>query len=317
MVAERPAGLVCDPAYRLHRTGDFHPERPARVDAVVQGLHLAGLLERCRLLAPRPASEAELLRVHSRTYLDQVHADVAAGRQELSTGDTAIGAESERIARLAAGGVLAALEAVLAGEVPRAFAVVRPPGHHASAERGMGFCVYNNIAIAARHLQQVHGLGRVLILDWDVHHGNGTQAIFEDDPSVLFFSTHQAPLYPGTGSRHERGTGAGAGFTLNCPLPAGSGGAAVLAAWREVLLPAAEAFAPEFVLISAGFDSRQGDPLGGLALQDADFAELTRLAMALAQRHAGGRLVSALEGGYDLPGLAAASAAHMGALLGD
>jgi acetoin utilization deacetylase AcuC-like enzyme len=134
---------------------------------------------------------------------------------------------------------------------------------------------------------------------------------------VLFVSTHQAPLYPGTGLRHERGTGAGAGFTLNCPLPAGSGGAAVLAAWREVLLPAAEAFAPEFVLISAGFDSRQGDPLGGLALQDADFAELTRLAMALAQRHAGGRLVSALEGGYDLPGLAAASAAHMGALLGD
>jgi acetoin utilization deacetylase AcuC-like enzyme len=286
------------------------------MDAVLQGLHLAGLLGGIRLIAPRPASDAELLRVHTAPYLDQVRADVAAGRRELSTGDTAIGPESETVARLAAGGVLAAVEAVMAGEITNAFAAVRPPGHHASAEQGMGFCLYNHVAVAARHLQAAHGLHRVLIADWDVHHGNGTQAIFAADPTVLFCSTHQAPHYPGTGAREERGTGAGEGFSLHVPLPAGSDGAAVLAAWRQELLPAAEAFAPEFVLISAGFDGRAGDPLGDFRLQDGDFATLTRLLMAVAQRHAGGRLVSVLEGGYDLPGLAAAAAAHVGALQG-
>jgi acetoin utilization deacetylase AcuC-like enzyme len=309
-----PTGLLCDPAYRLHDTGAFHPEKPARMDAVLQGLHLAGLLPFCRLIPPRPATDEELLRVHSPAYLAQVQADVESGRYELSTGDTAIGPESERIARLAAGGVLAAVEAVLAGQVANAFAVVRPPGHHASAERGMGFCIYNNIAVAARHLQAVHGLVRVLILDWDVHHGNGTQDIFAADPSVLFCSSHQAPFYPGTGDAADRGIGAGEGFTVNIPLPAGTTGPELLAAWHAQILPAADAFAPQFVLISAGFDSRREDPLGGFQLLDADFATLTRLAMDLAQRHAGGRLVSALEGGYDLPGLAAASAAHMGAL---
>ena len=308
-------GLVCDPAFRRHDTGAFHPEQPARLDAVLQGLHLAGLLPGLRLIAPRPASDAELLRVHTAGYLAQVRADIAAGRRELSTGDTAIGPESEAVARLASGGVLAAVEAVMAGRVARAFAAVRPPGHHASAGRGLGFCLYNHVAIAARHLQAVFGLQRVLIADWDVHHGNGTQEIVAADPTVLFCSTHQAAHYPGTGAREERGTGAGEGFCLNVPLPAGSDGAAVLAAWREELLPAAEAFAPEFVLISAGFDGRAGDPLGDFRLADGDFAALTRLLRGVAQRHAGGRLVSVLEGGYDLPGLAAAAAAHVGALL--
>ena len=308
-------GLVCDPAFRRHDTGAFHPEQPARLDAVLQGLHLAGLLPGLRLIAPRPASDAELLRVHTAAYLAQVRADIAAGHRELSTGDTAIGPESEAVARLASGGVLAAVEAVMAGRVARAFAAVRPPGHHASAGRGMGFCLYNHVAIAARHLQAVFGLQRVLIADWDVHHGNGTQEIVAADPTVLFCSTHQAAHYPGTGAREERGTGAGKGFCLNVPLPAGSDGAAVLAAWREELLPAAEAFAPEFVLISAGFDGRAGDPLGDFRLEDGDFAALTRLLRGVAQRHAGGRLVSVLEGGYDLPGLAAAAAAHVGALL--
>jgi acetoin utilization deacetylase AcuC-like enzyme len=310
-------GLVCDPAFRRHDTGAFHPERPARMDAVLQGLHLAGLLSGIRLIAPRPASDEELLRVHTPAYLAQVQADLAAGRHELSTGDTAIGPESERIARLAAGGTLAAVEAVMAGQVANAFAVVRPPGHHANAERGMGFCLYNNVAVAARHLQAVHGLQRVLIADWDVHHGNGSEAIFLADPSVLFCSTHQAPHYPGTGSAAERGIGAGEGFTSNVPLPAGSGGAEVLAAWQEQLLPAIESFAPQFVLISAGFDGRRGDPLGNFQLDDGDFAALTRLLLGVAECHATGRLVSVLEGGYDLPGLAAAAAAHMGALLGD
>jgi acetoin utilization deacetylase AcuC-like enzyme len=287
------------------------------MDAVLQGLHLAGLLNRCQLIAPQPASEEQLLRVHTPAYLAQVQADIAAGRHELSTGDTAIGPESERIARLAAGGAIAAVEAVMAGQVAHAFAVVRPPGHHASADRGMGFCVYNNVAIAARHLQARHGLERVLIADWDVHHGNGSAEIFAADPSVLYASTHQAPHYPGSGSAAERGIGAGEGFTLHVPLPAGSDGAAVLAAWQEQLLPAIEAFAPQFVLISAGFDGRRGDPLGDFQLDDSDFAALTRLLMGVAGRHAGGRLVSVLEGGYDLPGLAAAAAAHMGALLGD
>jgi acetoin utilization deacetylase AcuC-like enzyme len=310
-----PTGLVCDPAYREHHTGPGHPERPARVDAVIQGLHRAGLLERCRVIPPRPATEAELLRCHTPTYLERVRQDMAAGLDQLSTGDTAIGPGSEAVARLAAGGLLAAVDAVMAEEVRNAFAVVRPPGHHASATRGMGFCIYNNVAIAARHLQAVHGLERVLIVDWDVHHGNGTQAIFLADPSVLFFSSHQSPLYPGSGRHEERGVGPGVGFTINCPFAAGSGGAEILAAYREVLLPAVTAFAPQFVLVSAGFDSRLGDPLGDLCLLDDDYAALTRLVMGIAAQAAEGRLVSALEGGYALEGLAAAAAAHVGALL--
>jgi acetoin utilization deacetylase AcuC-like enzyme len=309
-----PTGLVCDPAYRDHDTGPGHPERPARVDAVIQGLQRAGLLERCRVIAPRAASEADLLRCHSPVYLERVRQDVAAGLDQLSTGDTAIGPGSEMVARLAAGGLLAAADALMAGEVAHAFAVVRPPGHHATPSRGMGFCLYNNVAIAARYLQHVHGLERVLIVDWDVHHGNGTQEIFWEDPTVLVFSTHQSPLYPGTGASSERGQGAGEGFTINCPFPAGTGGPEILAAYREVLLPAAEAFAPQAVLVSAGFDSRRDDPLGDFLLSDDDFAALTQVVCGIAERHAAGRLLSTLEGGYDLAGLAAAAAAHVGAL---
>jgi acetoin utilization deacetylase AcuC-like enzyme len=310
-----PTGLVWDARFREHRTGPFHPERAERIDAVRRGLEAAGLFDRCRRIDPRPAAEADLLRCHTAAYLAQVRRDVASGQDQLSTGDTTIGPASERVARLAAGGLLAAADALMAGEVRNAFAVLRPPGHHASSERGMGFCLYNNVAIAARYLQAVHGLERVLIVDWDVHHGNGTQEIFWRDPSVLFLSTHQSPLYPGTGAASERGEGPGQGFTLNCPLPAGSGGPQVLAAWREVLLPAAEAFAPQAVLVSAGFDSRHGDPLADFRLEDDDFAALTRLVLGIAERHAAGRLLSTLEGGYALEGLARAAAAHVGALL--
>lgn len=283
---------------------------------MIQGLERADLLGHCRIIPPRPASERELLRCHSPLYLQRVQEDVLAGRDQLSTGDTAIGPHSERIARLAAGGVLAAVEAVMAGRVGNAFAVVRPPGHHAGPTRGMGFCIYNNVAIAARHLQAMHGLEKVLIADWDVHHGNGTQEVFWRDPSVLFFSSHQTPLYPGTGTRLERGEGAGEGFTWNCPLPAGTSGRQLLAAWEEQLLPLVEAFAPDFVLVSAGFDSRAGDPLGDFRLHDEDFAALTQLLLGIAAEHAGGRLVSTLEGGYDLAGLASAAAAHVAALVG-
>jgi acetoin utilization deacetylase AcuC-like enzyme len=246
-----------------------------------------------------------------------VENEVAAGRRHLSTGDTDICPESAAAARLAAGCVLSAVDAVFAKEVPNAFCLVRPPGHHASADVGMGFCLFNNIAVAARYAREKYAADRVLIVDWDVHHGNGTQDIFYRDGHVLFFSTHQSPWYPGTGSRHEKGDGAGAGKIINCPFPAGSGHPEIFGAFRQQLLPAASAFQPDLVLISAGFDSRIHDPLGNFLLTDADFRELTAMLLELAAKFCAGRLVSVLEGGYNLEGLALASEAHIRALLGD
>ena len=202
----------------------------------------------------------------------------------------------------------------MTGKHHNAFVAVRPPGHHATPDRGMGFCIFNNIAIAARYAQKHHQLDRVLIVDWDVHHGNGTQDAFYDDGSVLFFSTHQSPWYPGTGSANETGYADGEGKTINCPLPAGSGRKEILGAFEQTLAPAADEFKPDLVLISAGFDSRAGDPLGNFLLTDTDFADLTKLMLSIADRHCEGRLVSVLEGGYDLAGLGAAVRSHAQAL---
>ena len=295
--------------------GRPHPECPERLDAVLRGLGEAGLLNRLARVDARAATEEELLLCHTREYLSTAKRDVESGRPYLSTGDTDITANSWEVAARAAGGVLNAVDAVVSGKARNAFCAVRPPGHHATPNRGMGFCLFNNVAIAARHAQRKHGLARVLIVDWDVHHGNGTQDIFYSDPSVFFFSTHQWPLYPGTGRADETGEGAGRGATMNRPFPAGSGRAEVLGAVQDSLLPAAERFQPDLVLISAGFDSRAGDPLGRFTLTDRDFADLTRAAMEIADRYAGGRVVSVLEGGYNLEGLARASAAHVEALL--
>jgi len=236
---------------------------------------------------------------------------VAVGHGVLSTGDTEIGPRSLEVARRAAGGVLNAIDAVAAGALKNAFCVVRPPGHHATPGRGMGFCIFNNIAVAARYAQNKHGIKRVLIADWDVHHGNGTQDCFYTDGSVFFFSTHQAPWYPGTGAAQETGEGAGKGTTLNCPFPAGSGAEKILGAFRTRLVPAMKEFKPELVLLSAGFDSRAGDPLGRFQLSDDDFTALTDTMLEIAGHSAGGRLVSVLEGGYSLTGLAAAASAHV------
>jgi acetoin utilization deacetylase AcuC-like enzyme len=313
--ASQKSALLADPIYRQHLAGRLdHPERPERYDAVVRALEGSGLINALTRIPLRAATEDELLLCHTPQYLRIARHDVESGRPFLSTGDTDIGPNSWEVAAHAVGGVLNAVDTVITGGARNAFCAVRPPGHHANAVRGMGFCLFNNVAIAARYAQRKYGIGRVLIVDWDVHHGNGTQDIFYADGSVFFFSTHQWPLYPGTGRRDETGEGSGEGTTMNFPFPAGSGRAEILGAVQNSLMPAARKFRPELVLISAGFDSRIGDLLGQFTLTDDDFADLTRAVMEIADAHAGGRVVSLLEGGYNLSGLASASVRHVEAL---
>lgn len=309
--------ISADPVCREHLAGRDHPERPERFDAVTAALRQAGLMSHLMPLDLRSASEDELALCHTGEYLQVARSDIESGYRYLSTGDTEIGPGSWEAAVRAAGAGLSAVDAVAGGSARNAFCVVRPPGHHANTMRGMGFCLFNNVAIAARYAQRRHGVGKVLIVDWDVHHGNGTQDIFYADPSVFFFSTHQWPLYPGTGRADETGAGAAKGTTMNFPLPAGSGRAEILGAVQDALMPAMESFRPELVLISAGFDSRIGDLLGRFTLTDEDFADLTRAVMEIAGRSAGGRVVSMLEGGYNLEGLASAAVAHVQALHSD
>jgi len=318
--ADAPASagvaLISDERYQHHNPGPGHPESPARAAAVMQALDASDIP--LRRLDPRPATEAEIRACHTADYLATATRDIKAGRSTLTTGDTNVSADSLDVALLAAGGVCVAVDEVFsaaAESVDRAFCVVRPPGHHAEADKGMGFCVFGNIAVGARYAQSKHGAERVLIVDWDVHHGNGTQDIFYNDPSVFFFSSHQSPWYPGTGAANETGSGKGEGTTLNAPLAAGSGRAEVLEqAFRQQLRKAVSDFKPDLVMISAGFDSRIDDPLGQFLLNDQDFTDLTLFMRELAHETAGGRVVSVLEGGYNLDGLAAAATSHVRAL---
>jgi acetoin utilization deacetylase AcuC-like enzyme len=307
--------LFADARCREHLAGRDHPERPERFDAVMRSFEKAGLLDRVTRLAGRSAAPDELLLCHTREYLRTAQHDVEAGYPYLTTGDTDITPASWDCALLATGGVLNAVDAVMAGKARNAFCAVRPPGHHATPSRGMGFCLLNNVAIGARYAQKKHGAERVMIIDWDVHHGNGTQDTFYSDGSIFYFSTHQWPLYPGTGRSDETGAGPGKGCTMNFPLPAGSGRKEILGAIEKSLVPAAAQFRPNLVMISAGFDSRIDDLLGRFTLTDRDFTDLTRTVMEIAAQHAGHRLVSVLEGGYNLAGLASAATSHLEALL--
>lgn len=309
-------GIAADSRVRKHDIGPGHPEQPERYTAVMDRLECSGLLRDLERLHVRNATDDELALVHTREYLALVEREIRQNRPQLSTGDTDISTHSLEAACVAAGCVLSAVDAVFSGIVVNAFCVVRPPGHHASGARGMGFCFFNNIAIGAKYAQREYCAERVLIADWDVHHGNGTQDIFYEDGSVLFFSTHQSPWYPGTGDASEQGAGDGAGKTINCPLPAGSGAVEIVGAFRNILLPAAQEFQPDLILISAGFDSRIDDPLGQFLLIDKDFSDLTCMMTDLAGKYCDGRVVSVLEGGYNLEGLASAAETHVRALHG-
>ena len=315
-----PTGLLFDDVYLQHLSGDTgHPERPERLTAIRDGLEQAGLLKSLFRIEPRRVTERELELVHKPSYIELVRRELSGfeGLKELSTGDTLASPESLQTAEFAAGGVLNAVEAVMAGKVKNAFAAVRPPGHHATPDRGMGFCIFNNVAIAARYLQSKHRIGRVLIVDWDYHHGNGTQDTFYNDGSVFYFSTHHYGAYPGSGSAAQTGEGPGAGKILNVPMPPGAGDKEFLQVFETRLVPAARNFKPDFILISAGFDSMRDDLLGLFDITPEGFAAMTRVVMKLADEFSRGRVVSVLEGGYRLDGLAESVVAHVKALQGN
>jgi acetoin utilization deacetylase AcuC-like enzyme len=310
-------GWCYDARFLLHDPGPSHPERPQRLRAITAELGERGLLGRLTPLTFGPADLSWIETNHSHDYIERVSQACNDGAAYIDTLDSGICRESFDVARLAVGAVLAACDAVLNGEVANAFCAVRPPGHHAEYDESMGFCLFNNIAIAARYLRQHGRVERVLILDWDVHHGNGTQHSFEDDPDVFFASFHEHPAYryPGTGRDHEAGRGRGTGFTLNIPMTPGAGDEDYQQAFEERFLPVARAFRPQFILVSAGFDAHADDPLADVRLTDAGFEWLGRRVVELAHECCNDRLVTILEGGYDLPTLARNVARHVEILL--
>lgn len=304
-------GWVFDPVFLRHNADIAHPERPARLAAIVEALERQKLLGRMSPVSFESVSADDLHRVHPRMHV----ATVETARGQYLDPDTFVSVESPEIARMASGGVVAAARRVWQGELANAFCAVRPPGHHALAEHAMGFCIYNNIAIAAEALGHDTPGTKVFILDWDVHHGNGTQAIFYENPDVLYASLHQYPFYPGTGSTAETGRGPGMGTTANFPLSSGAGDDRFLGAIETMLDRHATPFKPDIVLISAGFDAHRFDPLGGLNVSTEAYGEATRMVCAFARENCKGRIVSVLEGGYDLNALADSVTAHVSELI--
>ena len=307
-------GIYDSTVFRKHDSGAGHPERPERLDAIRIGLLDADLEGRLESIAPREATREELTRVHTAAHVDAVAA--TAGRTVRFDADTQAGPRSYEAALLAAGAACDAVDRVLAGELDRAFCVVRPPGHHAEADRAMGFCLFNNVAVAAAHAL-AKGLQRVLIIDFDVHHGNGTQHIFDADRRVLYVSSHAWPFYPGTGALQEVGEADARGFTVNLPMPMGCGDGEFARLYREVVIPIGRAFDPELVLVSAGFDAYKDDPLAGMRLSAAGYGELATACLETATGSAQGKAIFVVEGGYDTDGLATGAAAVVARMLGD
>jgi acetoin utilization deacetylase AcuC-like enzyme/formylglycine-generating enzyme required for sulfatase activity len=308
-------GLIYDDIYLEHKTTPGHPESPERLVRMIRQLKDKGLYSQLVKLKPTPADRRWIETIHSPEYIERAKRSCENGAAYLDTGDVPISRKSYEAAVMAAGGVLTAIDAVMEHKVTNAFCAVRPPGHHSLRDKALGFCIFNNVAIGTKYIQDKYGLPKVLIVDWDVHHGNGTQAAFYDDPNVLYFSTHQYPFYPGSGSQAEQGTGKGLHTVINVPLPAGSGDERYVKAFEEKLVPAASSFAPDFVLVSAGFDAHEGDLLGGMRVTDRGFAKLTQIVKSIAEKFCAGRLVSVLEGGYGLEGLAASVEAHIRVLM--
>lgn len=308
-------GLLHADLFQDHLTGPGHPEQPARLQAILERLASDGLMEQLEQLAPVPATDIQLQRAHPQAYLERVREAAESGEEWVDSPDANLCSASERVARHAAGAALQAVDQVISGDWQRAFVAARPPGHHAEESLAMGFCLFNNAVLAARHAQAVHGLERVAIVDWDVHHGNGTQHILEADGSVFYGSLHQFPHYPGTGLADERGHGDGHGATLNCPMPPGTGDKHWRRAFETELLPALEAFAPELVIISAGFDAHELDPLSEVNLHEESYAVFTEQLLQATAGCARGRMVSLLEGGYHLDALASSAAAHVASML--
>jgi acetoin utilization deacetylase AcuC-like enzyme len=329
--------FVSTPRFVEHRTGPHHPERPDRIRAIHRAVRAAGLVDspdpfpgfeldlgpfepvdslKLLELAPAAADERWLRTIHPPQHIEHVRRVCDAGGGVLDLGDTPVGAKSFQVSLLSSGSAMRAIDAVMTAEATRAFSAARPPGHHAEPDRAMGFCLFSNLAIAARYAQQKHGVERIAIVDFDVHHGNGTQAAFEDDPTVLFISLHQHPrtCYPGTGYADEVGIGAGRGFTLNIPLMPGTGDDDYLAAFDARVIPKLDDFRPQLLLVSAGFDAHADDPLANLQLSEAGFAQITSRLVAAADRHCAGKLVSVLEGGYNLRALGRSVVRHLVAL---
>ncbi len=310
-----PTGLVFHPDYLKHDSGQNHPENGERLSSLLAHLEKKGLILRLKNIQPYPATVKWVEAVHDPRYIKMVEKICKNGGGMLDP-DTHVGSESYQVTLLAVGGIMAAVDAVMNKKIKNAFCAIRPPGHHAERDKAMGFCIFNNVAVGARYVQKKFGLKKVLIVDWDVHHGNGTQNIFLDDSSVFYFSVHQFPYYPGSGAENETGEGEGEGYTFNMPMVAGSGDVEYIEAFQNIFYPVAYKFSPEFIFISAGFDAHEQDPLAGINLSEAGYKKMTEVITRLASECAEGRLVSVLEGGYNFRSLSVSVEKHIRALMG-